>query len=115
MVQSVLSPTYVSKADNDDDDYDDDDDGDGNQNYDDDNVYDDYYDDELTAYLTDPASRKANPHCMKKMTIALKVKSCISYRHRNIIDINPRSIVIICHHCNETIMVRNEHFLGRLI
>ena len=40
----------------------------------------------IMAYLTDPASRKANPHCMKKMTIALKVKS---YCHRTIIDMNP--------------------------
>ena len=29
-------------------------------------------DENFLKYLTDPASRKAKPHCMKKMTIALK-------------------------------------------
>ena len=29
-------------------------------------------DEDFLKYLTDPASRKAKPHCMKNMTIALK-------------------------------------------
>ena len=43
----------------------------------------DDFDDEhiwLLAHLTDPASRKANPHCMKKMTIALEVKFGFNYQ-----------------------------------
>ena len=32
--------------------------------------------DDDDADLTDPASRKAKPHCMKKMTIALEIHCC---------------------------------------
>ena len=56
----------------------------GKDDFSDELDYDDFDDEHIwllvLAHLTDPASRKANPHCMKKMTIALEVKLGFDYQ-----------------------------------